>query len=76
MQLTGSCVTLMIGSVPLLAFSDSIGNTTEEKLKSWSIAAFIRFEEIWNFNDFWKRGNTFDACLTFVNAVQQRWTLQ
>ncbi|MCK5469318.1 MAG: hypothetical protein KAI99_12430, partial [Cyclobacteriaceae bacterium] len=29
--------------------------------------------EIWNFNDFWKRGNTFDACLTFADAVQQRW---
>ena len=45
----------------------------EDKLKTWAIAAFKRFEEIWNFNDFWKRGNTFDACLTFVDVVQQRW---
>ena len=45
----------------------------EDKLKTWAIAAFKRFEEIWNFNDFWKRGNTFDACLNFVDAVQQRW---
>jgi len=45
----------------------------EEKLKVWAIAAFKRFEEIWNFNDFWKRGNTFDACLTFVDAVQHQW---
>jgi len=46
---------------------------TEEKLKSSAIAAFQRFEEIWNFNDFWKRGNTFDACLTFVDAALERW---
>jgi len=45
----------------------------EDKLLTWAIAAFKRFEEIWNFNDFWKRGNTFDACLNFVDAVQQRW---
>lgn len=50
---------------------ESIGK--EEVLKSRAIAAFKRFEDIWNFNDFWKRGNTFDACLTFVDAALQRW---
>ena len=45
----------------------------EDQLKAQSIAAFKRFKEIWNFNDFWKRGNTFDACLTFVAAVEEKW---
>ncbi|SFF10886.1 glycoside hydrolase family 76 protein [Sunxiuqinia elliptica] len=45
----------------------------EDQLKKRSFEAFNRFAEVWNFNDFWKRGNTFDACLTFVDAAQQRW---
>lgn len=45
----------------------------EDRLKDRSIAAFKRFEEVWNFNDFWKRGNTFDACLTFVAAAHGQW---
>ena len=42
-------------------------------IKKWSIAAFKRFESVWNFNDFWKRGNTFDACLTFADAMHHQW---
>lgn len=57
----------------LFAFQSANGNEIEDRLKEWSFAAFRRYEEVWNFNDFWKRGNTFDACLTFVDAVQQRW---
>ena len=72
-QLAGSSATLMTGTSMLFSCRDSANNNLEEKLKLWSIAAFKRFEEIWNFNDFWKRGNTFDACLTFVDAVQTRW---
>jgi hypothetical protein len=45
----------------------------EGKLKQYSIEAFKRFAEVWNFNDFWKRGNTFDACLVFVDAALQQW---
>jgi len=45
----------------------------EEILKTRAIAAFKRFEEVWNFNDFWKRGNTMDACVTFAHAALQRW---
>jgi hypothetical protein len=45
----------------------------EEDIKTRSIAAFKRFEEVWNFRDFWKRGNTFDACLTFADALHQKW---
>src|SRR5215469_5503364 len=45
----------------------------EENIKEHSIAAFKRFEAVWNFNDFWKRGNTFDACLNFANAMHNKW---
>lgn len=44
-----------------------------DDIKSHSIAAFKRFEAVWNFNDFWKRGNTFDACLTFADAMLHKW---
>jgi hypothetical protein len=47
----------------------------EENIKKQSIAAFKRFEAVWNFNDFWKRGNTFDACLNFANALHSKWPL-
>ena len=42
-------------------------------IKKQSIAAFKQFESVWNFNDFWKRGNTFDACLTFADAMHHKW---
>lgn len=42
-------------------------------LKTRSLIAFKRFEEVWEFNDFWKRGNTFDACLVFADALHRRW---
>ncbi|MBR8535863.1 hypothetical protein KDU71_09875 [Carboxylicivirga sediminis] len=45
----------------------------EKELKRRSVLAFKRFTEIWDFNDFWKRGNTFDACLVFVEALSQKW---
>lgn len=72
-HLAGRSAVLMTGAGALHGCSNSIENAQEDDLKSWAIAAFNRFEEIWNFNDFWKRGNTFDACLTFVDAVQQQW---
>jgi hypothetical protein len=72
-QLVGSSATIMTSSNMLFAYQNATYTEIENQLKEWSFAAFKRFEEIWNFNDFWKRGNTFDACLTFVDAVQQRW---
>jgi hypothetical protein len=45
----------------------------KDDIKKQSIAAFKRFETVWNFNDFWKRGNTFDACLTFADAMHRKW---
>ncbi len=49
------------------------GALDEKELKNRSFAAFDRFRQVWDFNDFWKRGNTFDACLTFADALQQKW---
>ena len=72
-QVTSSCATLMTATGMLFACKNSTEKAIKDKLKTWAFAAFKRFEEIWNFNDFWKRGNTFDACLTFVDAVQQLW---
>jgi len=67
-------VTVIIFSVVLFHSCNNANHSNyEDKLKTRSIAAFNRFEEVWNFNDFWKRGNTFDACLTFVDAAHQQW---
>jgi len=72
-RLLGSCASIMTSTGLLFSCKNSMDSDIEDKLLTWAIAAFKRFEEIWNFNDFWKRGNTFDACLNFVDAVQQRW---
>lgn len=39
----------------------------------WSVAGFKRFAAVWEFDDFWTRGNSFHACLRFVTAAQARW---
>ena len=57
----------------MISCQNSSENTKEVSLKQMSLAAFDRFEQVWNFNDFWKRGNTFDSCLTFVDAMHQKW---
>jgi hypothetical protein len=57
----------------LVCSSCSSRKTEQDELKSRSVAAFSRFEQVWNFNDFWKRGNTFDACLHFVDAASIQW---
>ena len=38
----------------------------EDELKEQALLAFNRYEQVWDFSDFWKRGNTFDACLVFA----------
>jgi len=73
MKITGGCAVLMSWTGALLALDRAVASNDEEKLKTWAIAAFNRFEEVWDFKDFWKRGNTFDACLIFVDALQERW---
>ena len=62
-----------ISSIVFSSCNNVSRNDHEDKLKTQSTVAFNRFEEVWNFNDFWKRGNTFDACLTFVDAAHQQW---
>jgi hypothetical protein len=62
-----SCKNNFVGIVGLTTFQN------EDQLKARSIDAFKRFEEVWNFKDFWKRGNTFDACLTFADALYRKW---
>ena len=72
-KITGACTALITGPGAFLACNKTVAHNDEEKLKKWAKAAFNRFEEVWDFKDFWKRGNTFDACLNFVDAMQQRW---
>jgi len=60
------------GLMPLISCSSDEPDL-EAQLKLQALLAFKRFEEVWDFNDFWKRGNTFDACLVFAGAIHQRW---
>jgi Glycosyl hydrolase family 76 len=39
----------------------------------WATDGFDRFTSVWQFDDFWTRSNTFDACLRFVMAAQAKW---
>ncbi len=71
-KVTGISGITISGLLPFLSCS-SDDPSFEEELKQQALLAFKRFEEVWDFFDFWKRGNTFDACLVFANAVQQRW---
>ncbi|WP_116524427.1 glycoside hydrolase family 76 protein [Seonamhaeicola aphaedonensis] len=62
-------------SLPLLMTLSSCksSSSSEKVLKNQAVSAFNRFKSVWNFKDFWKRGNTFDACLVFVDALQNQW---
>jgi hypothetical protein len=71
-KVTGISGVVCTGLFPLLSCTNNKPDI-EEELKQQSLLAFNRFEDVWNFNDFWKRGNTFDACLVFVDALQLRW---
>lgn len=71
-QVTGVSGIAFSGLMPLLSCSNDDPNL-EEQLKQQALLAFKRFEEVWDFLDFWKRGNTFDACLVFASAVYKRW---
>ena len=71
-RVTGVSGIVFSGLMPLLSCSNNDPDF-EEHLKQQALLAFKRFEDVWDFFDFWKRGNTFDACLVFADAVQQRW---
>jgi hypothetical protein len=70
---TGIITIFTIGILIFYSCSNDSNNSYKDQLKIRSIAAFNRFEEIWDFNDFWKRGNTFDACLRFTDAAYRQW---
>jgi hypothetical protein len=48
-------------------------NATPMDLKAWAAAGFERFQQVWKFDDFWKRSNTFHAFLRFVDAAERKW---
>jgi hypothetical protein len=64
-QVTESCAAFFTIAGIFVACKDSNDNEFEDNLRLWSIDVFKRFEEVWNFKDFRKRGNTLDSCLTF-----------
>ena len=70
---TSTSAIAVTGVSPLLTWACSESKPSDSLLKEQALLAFQRFEEVWNFQDFWKRGNTFDACLVFVDALHQRW---
>lgn len=72
-KVIGVATEIIITNLIFLSCNNAPRSDYEDQLKQQSIAAFNRFEEVWDFNDFWKRGNTFDACLTFVDAAQEQW---
>lgn len=62
-----------IAGTGLLPLHSCQANHAEEVLRNQALQAFKRFKEVWNFKDFWKRGNIFDVCLNFVQAVRTTW---
>ncbi|MDB4581604.1 hypothetical protein N9164_00490 [Draconibacterium sp.] len=73
LQITASGTAIMTSAGFWISCNTSKEISYEEQIKQLSIAAFKRFKEVWNFNDFWKRGNTFDTCLVFVAAALEQW---
>jgi hypothetical protein len=71
--LTGRSAALLSAGGFWFSCDSTVERVHEDQLKEWSFSAFERFKSVWNYNDFWKRGNTFDACLTFMSALQNRW---
>lgn len=45
----------------------------EADIKAWAIQGAARFEQVWAFQDYWKRSNTFHSFLRFVDSAEQRW---
>ncbi|WP_430973921.1 hypothetical protein [Sunxiuqinia rutila] len=72
LKIAGTCSALA-GTGTFWACNNPMSDSWPEELKKRSIQAFARFKVVWDFNDFWKRGNTFDACLVFSSALYQQW---
>lgn len=50
----------------------SNGLLTAEEIELYSFQAFGCFCKVWDFDDFWKRANTCDACISLVDALMSR----
>jgi hypothetical protein len=48
-------------------------NRAETDIKTWAVKGAERFQQVWEFQDYWKRSNTFHSFLRFVDAAEQRW---
>lgn len=42
-------------------------------LRQSAIDGFLRFRQVWEFQDFWTRANAFHAAIQFVASFQRRW---
>jgi hypothetical protein len=45
----------------------------DSDIHTWATDGFGRFTSVWQFDDFWTRANTFEACLRFVIAARAKW---
>lgn len=45
----------------------------QSDLHSQAIAAFHRYMEVWDFDNYWTRSNTFEAAIEFATAARMRW---
>lgn len=73
MRLAGSLGIIIPWAGTLMSFEKLVGNGVKQNLKSRALSAFRRYEAVWDSGDFWKRGNTFDACLVFADAAHEKW---
>jgi hypothetical protein len=42
-------------------------------LYAWATDGFVHFTDVWDFDDFWTRANTFEAYVRFVEAARAKW---
>lgn len=73
LEMTGKGTAFVVSGGLFFSCKERSGLNFDVQLKNRSVSAFERFETIWNFKDFWKRGNTFDACLNFLAAAGETW---
>src|SRR2546421_11556914 len=45
----------------------------DSDIHTWTTDGFGRFTSVWQFDDFWTRANTFEACLRLVMAARTKW---
>jgi len=45
----------------------------QSDIYTWATEGFGHFTDVWDFDDFWTRANTFEACVRFVEAARAKW---